>query len=134
VAFLGGSDVLYAGISNIYLANTAETSQGETFTITSSLTRVGTENGVLSFAENITLPGIIDGPEFMSESAGILHVVAPSFSYTESSGIEEADYTSKMQIFVIDEMEIVDTLDDFEEGQDLFDDYLFETGQLTVGG
>ena len=124
VAFLGGSNVLYAGASTAYLVNNAEIQQGRTYTMAAALTQVTMNAGQLNFGQTTTLPGMIEGPEFLNERDGILRVVAPSFTSTEAATDFELNYSTAMQVFVLDaDMQTIGSLDGFGEGQDLFPDH-----------
>ena len=137
VASLGGSDTIYAGESTIYLATNSELQQGRRYQITSSLTQVHIQEDVLKFGAYINLPGIIEGLCSLDEgSSGVLRVVAPDFTYSESTEIAEIigigqGSAAGMQIFILDEqLEIIANLEDFGTDEILYpqhfvDDMLF---------
>jgi len=137
VAFLGGNEAVYAGENTIYLVNNSELQQGRRYQITSSLTQVHIQEDVLKFGAYISLPGIIEGLCSLDEgSSGVLRVVAPDFTYSESTEIAEIigigqGSAAGMQIFILDEqLEIIANLEDFGTDEILYpqhfvDDMLF---------
>lgn len=125
-AFLGGTDILYGGAGELFLSNTTEIGQGRTFAMASYITRLNLSDGQLAFGPTITLEGVVEGPEAMSESGGKLRVAAPVYTYVAALGSAPgdgagSDFKTQMQVYVLDEnFEVAGHLDGFGDGQELF--------------
>ena len=122
IALLGGTDVLYAGSDGFYFVQNAQISQRRSYTVGANVIHVARRDGIVFFANHVSLPGVIESPDYMNESAGILRVVAPSFNSTGGDdGLLDMNYSSELQVFTVDQnMEVLGRLGGIADAYDYF--------------